>query len=865
MRSFLVFCYLLAALPLYAELDLDALPKVVPGFEVNFFAQEPDLINPASLVFDRKGRLFVGAGPQYRNPKPDSPTDYIKIFIDSDDDGVADEVKTFAEGFNCIEAMAWKGDELWVANSPELTVLRDTDGDDVADEYQVIYTGLNNLRHGLHGLNWGPDGWLYMSIGNTWVEKNAPLPFRELQGIESDDTTEYPLSKVYTRDSYPKTYHALNKREMEGGILRCRSGGHDLEIWARGMRNPYDICMDTGFNWIGTDNDPGPPADRIFMPVQYGHYTFRHPWIFDWIGKHGAVAPSSDLFLGKSGSGTGVAYYTSAHFPGEYRGHYLIADWTNNCVFLYKPKWDGALQVPEVDKIKLLDAGVTQAGDLGYKGADGKSLFRPTDIAIGPSGALFIGGWGSVYGTEYVPKDKWTAVENAKYQGRVFRLRHEFPLIPRKTWYPAKRDKPIASWSFAELLADMGHQLPVWRVNAQDEIVRRGQAVRGALLAAINGGRLNEGQLTWSIWALGRIDAQSDQSAMLRYASGEFDGGSLNLRVQALRILGENNVRAAVPTLIGALGDAQPRIRHAAITALGATGFGEQAVAVLDAVADETDRLTRYTAWQVLRRHLSADARRELLQDHRSGVRYMALLSLAEEDAAAPADVLALQEDPDQEVREMAKQWLEKTGVLKVSLRIDVSEPNFRESTEVKMQISGKGAFDIRYTLDGSVPTADSARYDKPLRIESDATVTAAIFAGTRAIGERVQAVLHRINDAEWADRLFVQDLKAKSKISSRAIADGLQRGVQAYSQGSSTIVALPEGLAGATLLQTHSGDSATRDPEFIRFATNLAATLYIAYDARHDPPEWIRNGFTKTPGTLTLSKDDAEFAIYER
>jgi hypothetical protein len=32
-----------------------------------------------------------------------------------------------------VQAMAWKGDELWVANAPDVTVLRDTDGDDEAD------------------------------------------------------------------------------------------------------------------------------------------------------------------------------------------------------------------------------------------------------------------------------------------------------------------------------------------------------------------------------------------------------------------------------------------------------------------------------------------------------------------------------------------------------------------------------------------------------------------------------------------------------------------------------------------------------------------------------------------------------------
>jgi hypothetical protein len=94
---------------LTGDLDVDTLPKVMDGFEINFMVKEPHIINPAALCFDRKGRLFVGAGPQYRGPKADSPTDYIKIIIDNDDDGVADEVKTFAEGFNCIQAFAWNG------------------------------------------------------------------------------------------------------------------------------------------------------------------------------------------------------------------------------------------------------------------------------------------------------------------------------------------------------------------------------------------------------------------------------------------------------------------------------------------------------------------------------------------------------------------------------------------------------------------------------------------------------------------------------------------------------------------------------------------------------------------------------------
>ena len=845
------------------NLDLDALPPTMDGFQINFLVKEPHIINPSALCFDRQGRLYVGAGPQYRGPKEDSPTDYIKIIIDSDDDGVADEVKTFAEGFNSVQGLAWKGNELWVANAPELTVLRDTDGDDVADEYQVIYTGLGNLRHGLHGLNWGPDGWLYMSTGNTWVMENAPLPFRELMNVKSDDKTEYPLTKVYTKDTYPKSYHSMKKRELEGGILRCKPGGYDLEIWARGMRNPWDICFDSGFNWIGTDNDPGPPGERIFNPIPFAHYTMRHSWVFDWMGKHPAVAPSSDLFPGVSGSGCGVTFYTSSHFPAEYQNRYYIADWTNNCIFLYTPKWDGALQVPAVEKVKVIDAGKTRAGDLGYRGGKGVSLFRPTDIAVGPSGALFIAGWGADYGTAYVPKDKWTAEENAKYQGRIFRLRHDAPLIPRSAWMPAKRSKPIANWSFAELLADMGHQIPVWRVDAQDEMIRRGAAIRGDLMKALNGSDLSESQATWCMWTLARIDGKKADT-LIAYAK---DAKDVNVRIQATRAIGEVGA-SANSALIGLLDDAEPRVRLAAIQSLGRTGFGEQSVAILNALADEKDRCTRYTAWQVLRRQLSVEARTELLADERPGIRYLALLSLLEiKGEANPTDVMALRGDPDPEVRDMAGQWLRKTGYDTISFSVSVDQKNFRDKTQVRATLKTKGKFQMRYTTDGSEPTGDSSEYKKPIELDQDATVKVAVFAGKTLILPAETVVVHKITDAEWANRLFVTELKDSSRSTYDVIDDGLQRGVRPYLDGHrDTIVALPETLAGATIIRTRFEDKDTPDnKELVSFRTNVAGTLTIAVDSRYPAPAWIDDSFSKTDDVLTTSRKNSKFDLYQK
>lgn len=837
-----------------ADVDKDALPDVEEGFEINFFVREPHIINPSSLCFDAKGRLYVGAGPQYRKPQEDSPTDYIKILIDGDGDGEAETIKTFAEGLNSVQAMAWKGDELWVANAPEVTVLRDTDGDDEADEYKIIYTGLNNLRHGVHGFNWGPDGWLYFTMGNTWVKPNAPKPIRDLMGIQSDDQTVYPLTKTYTKASYRKSYHPTNKDEKEGGVFRCKPGGYDLELYARGMRNPWDMCMDSGFNWLATDNDPGRPGERIFMPIRHAHYSMRHPWKFDWMGKHPAVAPSSDLFPTVSGSGTGVVYYNSTHFPESYRNRYLIADWTNNCVFLYNPKWDGALQVPAEKKRKIADGGLTRGGDLGYKGGEGRALFRPTDIEVGPDGALYIAGWGSVYGTEYVPKDQWTAEENAKYQGRVFRLRHQDPLIPRSQWDTAKRKKDIQQWAYEELLEDIGHQVHVWRVHAQDELVRRGVGVRNKLLRAIVSSELNETGETWGLWALGHIDkrAGSDHADLKKLALGSYESFvSLNAQIQATRILGENQVKESAPVLVTLLDNPKPRLRHAAIQALGNMGWGEHREAILSALADETDRVTAYSAWQIMLRQLPENERRQLLEDPRAGIRRMAALGLMEEG--------------DRGLQARADEFLQGAASGSTSaLQMTASKSHFRESTEIRFAAIPKGS-ELRYTLNGADPSAASPKTESTLTVDQSAVVKVAAFNEGKRVSKISELRIHKITDSEWEDRLFVDGIRVKREGEPYlAELEGLQRGVLVYSDRSATYTEIPETLAGASHIRTRNDDKASKGSDFLRFEINLPATLFIAYDGRVAPPEALVKGMEATEMAVKISNGET-FPVYRR
>ncbi|MBM3824916.1 MAG: hypothetical protein FJ404_18880, partial [Verrucomicrobia bacterium] len=511
-------CQLATAAFVDPSAERDALPTVPPGFEVSFFAREPLVRQPCSMAFDAKGRLCVGMGPQYRSPKPETPGDSVVLVLDTDGDGNADRTKIFATGFNAIQGLAWHGRDLWVANAPDLTVVRDLDGDDEADEYVLIYTDLGNLEHGLHGLNWAPDGRLYMSKGNskglTQPGRIAPKPFRDLWGMPAPTgSPDFPEPRTFKKGEYQKAYHdPADDWGVQGGVLRCDDGGLNLEIVSRGMRNPWDITFDTGFNWLGTDNDQT-TGDRVFMPFFGANFGWNHPWSAHWgTDAHPPTAPvSGPLF---EGSGTGVIYGDSPQFPSSHRGVFYINDWLRKATFVWRPRWDGALLRP--------------AGEWEPFVQGGKSLFRPTDLQVGPDGALWILGWSSGYGAEY--KDGQMTSE-----GRVFRVVSKSS--PPARWQTPKRDKPLAKWTVSELVEDFDGPLPVWRIDAQDELVRRGPSVKAELLSMLGTRGINEARETWTAWTLGRLTPQDRTMDEWFSARAGDSATSLNLRVQWLRIL----------------------------------------------------------------------------------------------------------------------------------------------------------------------------------------------------------------------------------------------------------------------------------------------------------------------------------------
>jgi putative membrane-bound dehydrogenase-like protein len=852
-----VFLLSLNSAILRAE-DLNALPTVPDGFQIEFAAKEPLVHNPCAMAFDDRGRLCLGMGPQYRNPTPDTPGDSIYIMVDKDGDGQFDERKQFATGFNCIQSIAWRGAELWVANAPDLTIVRDFDGDDVADEYVRIYTDLGNLEHGLHGLNWAPDGRLYMSKGNSKglnrEERVAPLAFRQLWGVPAPKgAKDFPPIQKFGRNGYRRLFHdPADDWGREGGVLVCDDHGENLEIVARGFRNPWDIAFDHEFNWQGTDNDQD-QGDRVFTPWFGSHYGWGHPWSAHWTGAdHLPSAPISGPVF--HGSGTGIVFCDSNAFPEEFRKVWFFNDWFQRTTYLYRPEWDGALMQPQDGKW----IPFVQAGD---------SLFKPTDIEVGPDGALYILGWGREYGVV------WNDKNEQVNEGRIYRVTAEnHPDV-------AKVDRTLAKQSersVSDLVSDFATPIPAWRTNAQYELIKRGKLVREELERLLKAGNLTTSQETWAMWTFGLLD-QHDKSVD-SYLSGRSMIGPMNRRIQATRILAHRNrARGAagdqrVAVYYRQFRDAEPRIRLAGVQGLRRSAvwtsvdFDDRqraAFTLRRLVESEKDRVVFYAAWQALRVVLTTKERQKLLRYSKDGARLAILLSLAEDRALSDEDAKRLLTDEDERVRHIAALWMAKKNGNSL-LTIEPRQSEFRGQVSITAR-SGMKPADIRFTTDGTTPTSASARLSGNVTLTKTTTLKAAVFVNDLQAGPVVTRQFESISQYEIQSRSGILAATASSGRRYQIIDGGVSEGRLAYTDRHYAFVRVPRELVNAILVQTSNDDSGSKGDQFLNIETVIPVSLSLGYDTRvEQPPKWLAaGGFKRTDETIQTN--DATFQIYER
>lgn len=862
MRQIVLSFSILGTCLLRASASEDLGPILPPGFVADVVAAEPLVSNPCVMAFDRQGRICIGQGPQYRNPTPETPGDRVDILIDDNGDGTADRVHTFADGFNCIQGLAWKGNDLWVANAPDLTVVRDLDGDDRADEYVRVYTDLGNLEHALHGLNFGPDGRLYMTKGNSRgynrEDHFAPGPFRELWGLATPDgAVDDPLPETFTREEYHRNYHTpADDWGQQGGILRCDADGSNLEIVARGCRNPWDAAFDDQFCWLATDNDQT-LGDKIFAPFFGSQFGWGHAWSYDWAGEsHLPTVPASAPLF--EGSGTGVVHYHAEQFPPQYRDIFFVNDWLRREVYAFRPRWDGALMTHDGEFPSVFahaDGGRSMPASSGR-------VFEPTDIEVGPDGALYILSWGHAYGA---------TIENGRQVdvGRVYRIRHESsPLVQ---WQSDHRSTPLADWAMDQLFTDLGSSVGSWRTDAQEELVRRGPAAKKYLSRQRQQSDQTTAQQTWTLWTLGRLSLQdrSVDEQFIRWALD--DHAPDNMRLQSIRILADRCQRSEHSSLPDEISDlltsGHARLRHEAVLAIHQANQSQFVPHLLKLVSHKTDRVTFYSAWTALRRLGTVEKRRTWLSDDQAGVRLAALLGLLEESALEADEVLPFRQDPDQRIAELAEMWLQKTGGADPIVQMTPPPGEYSEPVLVTLKTDIKKA-QVTYTLDGSVPVKTSTRYTQPIPIGKDQVLKVHVGQQGTQVGPIVTGRYQIRRVPPYRHRTFISDIRTASGHSYEMDWTGLAVGKRHYTDREYAITAIPNELQGLPFLRTSNNDDRSSGPQWLTLTTDTPVDVLVAVDVRCQTPlEWMRigheDGFTDT--SLQLETTDPVFQIYRK
>ena len=190
---------------------------VPEGFQVALFAAEPHVAQPIAMAFDDRGRLWVAECYSHPHWKA-TGHDRILIFSDNDGDGEFDARKIFWDRGNYLTGLALGHGGVWICNTPNLMFIPDRDRDDVPDgPPEILLDGWEKKNHNnvLNNLNWGPDGWLYGSIGNDQ---------KSLVGKPGT-----PQEK---------------RTEISRGIWRFHPQTKNFEVVALGAVNPWGLDFD---------------------------------------------------------------------------------------------------------------------------------------------------------------------------------------------------------------------------------------------------------------------------------------------------------------------------------------------------------------------------------------------------------------------------------------------------------------------------------------------------------------------------------------------------------------------------------------------------------------------------------------------
>ena len=338
---------------------------VPPGFHVELFAGEPDVLQPIAFDFDDRGRVWVVESFSYPEFKPENK-DRVTILSDANGDGKFDERKMFLTNGHRLSGITLGFGGVWLCSPPRIIFIPDANRDDAPDGGEVVVLdgfSTNAAHNMVNGLMWGPDGWLYGRHGilqNSFVGRPG-TPRKDRVRLNCSIWRYHPTRKIFEVVAHGTTNpwgldwdehgQPFFSNNVIGHMWHLVSGAHYQRMYGEDFNPHYYALMKAAsdhLHWAGSD------------------------WTRTRGGKGEHDAP------GGGHSHCGLMIYQGDNWPDEYRQTLMMANIHGNRLLL--------------DRIHRQGSGYTAKHAGNFLMAN-DPWFRGVTMAYGPDGGVFVSDW----------------------------------------------------------------------------------------------------------------------------------------------------------------------------------------------------------------------------------------------------------------------------------------------------------------------------------------------------------------------------------------------------------------------------------------------------------------------------------------
>jgi len=306
--------------------------EIRPGFEIKLIAHEPDVVDPIAISFDEDGRMFVIEMRGYSEHREDAKG-RIRLLTDTNGDGMFDRSTVYADGLKWPTAVICYRGGIFVGATPEISYYKDTDGDGVADEKKIVFTGFGagkemhlNMQALFNSFRWGPDNrvWGATAANGGAITRPGDPGFQavSLRGADfSFDPELLDLRPENGTAQYGMSFDSAGRRFV------CSNSNH--AIWVayereRYLPNPW-MAMPKPLVTIA-DDGAAAPVFRISPDEPWR--IVRTRWRVSKAVK--GVVEGGGRVSGYFTAATGINVYWGDAFGEEFRNNIFVGDAGSN-------------------------------------------------------------------------------------------------------------------------------------------------------------------------------------------------------------------------------------------------------------------------------------------------------------------------------------------------------------------------------------------------------------------------------------------------------------------------------------------------------------------------------------------------------